>query len=338
MKALRLVLGALICATLLGCSVPPAEANAKQKESIPQTPITPSITPASIPDVVSPKQSPIVAIPKQEKVLDAPPITSVAIEPIVRSAEIVSPIVVASAREPKTQPTDNAVSVVTPANAKPATAATTKLPKIPDRAVPLIPVLRKMTDLLWPDIPFRSFMASKIEQESCISLTHKKCWSPYAELKTSREYGFGFGQTTIAYNKDGSERFNVWKELRVLDPELKRSWTWENRFDAELQIRALLVKSKISHNSVRFAVANEYEHMAFGAVTYNSGSVLIDRKLCINTKGCDPSRWFGNVEKYSSKSRIAQKGYGKSFYEISREYPRNVLIVRRPKYIPYLDN
>jgi hypothetical protein len=212
-----------------------------------------------------------------------------------------------------------------------------KLPELPPNAVPLIPVLRRTLDQLWPDLPLRSFMGAKIEQETCISLKHKKCWSSRAELKTSREYGFGLGQTTIAYNKDGTERFNVWKDLTKLDPVLKQKWTWENRFDAELQIRAGVIKSKMSYHAVRFPVASDYEHLAFGAATYNSGSVLTDRKICIQTPGCDPSRWFGHVEKYSTKSKIVQPGYGKSFHDIRTEYPRNILIVRRPRYIPYLD-
>ena len=213
-----------------------------------------------------------------------------------------------------------------------------KLPTLPKNAVPLIPLLRKMEDTLWPTLSMRSFLGAKIEQETCLSLTHSKCWSAHAELKTKREYGFGLGQTTVAYNANGSERFNVWKDLTRIDPVLKQKWTWDNRFDSELQMRAVVIKSKMSYDAVRFPVYNEYEHLAFGAVTYNSGSVLIDRKLCLNTPGCDGSKWFGNVERYSAKSRVAAAGYGKSFFEISREYPHNILIVRRPKYVPYLDD
>lgn len=219
---------------------------------------------------------------------------------------------------------------------KPATAA--KLPVLPKNAVPLLPILRRTLGELWPKLKMRSFVGSKIEQETCLSLTHSKCWSPYAELKTAREYGFGLGQTTVAYRADGSERFNVWKDLIRIDPVLKKKWTWENRFDSELQMRATVIKSKMAYDSVRFAVVSDYEHLAFGAVTYNSGSVLIDRKICLTKPGCSGDAWFGNVELYSSKSRIVTHGYGKSFFEISREYPRNILIVRRSKYIPYLDN
>lgn len=214
----------------------------------------------------------------------------------------------------------------------------TKLPTLPKNAIPLIEPLRTTIDLIWPNILARSYMASKIEQESCISLTHSRCWSPYSELKTSREYGFGLGQITVAFNKDGSERFNVWKDLTRIDPVLKQKWTWENRFDATLQLRATILKSKASFDAVRFKTANPEEHMAFGLVTYNGGSVLVDRRLCIDIKGCDPSRWYGNVELYSKKSKIAQKGYGQSFFVISRTYPKNIMFVRRNKYIPYMDN
>lgn len=214
---------------------------------------------------------------------------------------------------------------------------TVKLPTLPPNAIPLLSLLRKTLDLLWSTIPARSYMAAKIEQETCISLKHSKCWSTRAELKTNREYGFGLGQTTVAYKKDGSERFNVWKDLIRLDPVLKAKWTWDNRFDAELQLRATVVKSKMSYDVIRFPTYNQEEHLAFGFVTYNSGSVLIDRRLCINVKGCDPSRWYGHVELHSSKSKIAQKGYGQSFFAISRAYPRNIMYVRREKYIPYLD-
>lgn len=207
---------------------------------------------------------------------------------------------------------------------------------IPKNAVPLLPVLSSTIDQIWPDMPMRSFLASQIEHESCISLTHSRCWNSRSELKTSREYGFGFGQTTIAYNANGTERFNVWAELRAKDPVLRSSWTWENRYDPGLQMRAMLVKNRMNWSSIRFPVADEWNRLAFMAVWYNSGSPLIDRNICVRTIGCDPSLWFGNVELYTRKSTVKQKGYGKSFAEISRAYPRDLLMVRRNKYVPHL--
>lgn len=212
---------------------------------------------------------------------------------------------------------------------------------IPTNAVPLLPKLSKTIDSVWPTMPMRSYAAAQIEQESCISLTHSKCWNSHAELKTSREYGFGFGQTTIAYRADGTERFNVWRDLTNLDPVLKDKWTWDNRYDPELQMRALVVKNRINYSAIRYETANQTEKMAFLSVTYNSGSPIVDRNICVRTKGCDPTKWFAGlgytaVSSFTAKSTVVAKGYGKSFASISREYPVNVIIVRRPKYVGML--
>lgn len=296
-----------------------------------------------VPQIVTPKP---VAIENKTEVtpVDKP----IAVARIKTIAPTIKPVV----SKPNPKPVTKPIVVINNANNKPIAILVKNedvmaveppkpnaaLPAIPPNAIPLIPILRKYLDLLWPKVPARSYIAAKIEQETCLSLKHKGCWSSHTELKTKREYGFGLGQITIAYRADGSERFNVWKDLIKIDPVLKEKWTWENRYDSELQIRALIVKSKMSVDSIRFDTANSTEHLAFGFVTYNSGSVLIDRRLCFDVKGCDPSKWYGNVELYSSKAKVAQPGYGKSFYEISREYPKNIMFVRRPKYIPYLDN
>lgn len=273
---------------------------------------------------------------------------SVIRERLERPAPIPSPVMRPISVPPaKVVPKPSAKPVIAAVPApvvKPVVASVPALPKLPANAVPLIPKLMAVLDSLWPDLSMRSFMGAKIEQESCISLTHSKCWATTAELKVThpnstqlREYGFGLGQMTTKFNKDGTEVFNVWRELTKIDSILRDKWTWENRFDADLQLRATVIKSKASYDSIRFPTANEFEKLAFGAVTYNSGSVLVDRRLCLDIKGCDGSRWFGHVELYSVKAKVAQKGYGESFFTISRTYPRNILYVRRPKYIPYMD-
>ncbi len=221
--------------------------------------------------------------------------------------------------------------VITPEPPEP----TAPLPKIPDRAVELMPSVIQAIDDIWPDMPQRSYFPAQIEAESCITLTHSKCWNPRAELKTSREYGFGLGQITIAYNANGTERFNVFTEVKRQHPDLK-NWAWEDRYNPLLQIKAIVVKNKVNWNSIKWETADLDNKMAFLATFYNGGSPAKDRTLCINTAGCDPSKWWGNVELYSTKSKVKLKEYGnRSLFEISREYPTKVLRTKRPKYIPY---
>lgn len=202
---------------------------------------------------------------------------------------------------------------------------------LPKLALLYIPALVLAIDAHWPDVEPRSALAAQIEQETCPSLRHSKCWNPKAELKTSREYGFGLGQITV------TSRFNVFEESKALHPSLS-GWKWEDRYNAEYQLRVLVLKNRANYSRLKFA-ANNWQRMAFTFAAYNGGlgGVLQDRKLCSRTAGCDPSVWFDHVEKTSLKARTTVSGYGKSFFDINREYVRNVLYVRRPKYVPALD-
>lgn len=206
---------------------------------------------------------------------------------------------------------------------------------VPPNAVKLLPDLRAVQERIWPAAPMPSFLAAQVEQESCISLKHAKCWNPRAELKTSREYGFGLGQITIAYRADGSVRFNKFQELREQYASL-RGWTWENRYDAKYQLTAMVEMDKGIYGRVKDA-ATTNDRLAFTLSGYNGGEsgVMQDRLLCKNTAGCDRNRWFGHVERTSLKSRTKWQGYGASAFQINREYVKNVIHVRRPKYEPY---
>lgn len=203
---------------------------------------------------------------------------------------------------------------------------------VPANAARYAPVLVATQQAIWPSAPEPWTFAGQVEQESCITLTHRRCWDPTAELKTAREYGFGFGQITTAYRKDGSVRFNKFEELVAAYPSLQQ-WKWDDRYNAAYQITALIEMDKTLFSQVRSA-ASIPDQFAFTLAAYNGGmsGVLQDRLLCSNTKGCNQAIWFGNVENTSLKTRVVNPGYGKSAFAINREYVTNVLLIRRAKY------
>lgn len=209
--------------------------------------------------------------------------------------------------------------------------------QIPKNALQYLPDLVQTQRTIWPAAPMPSFLAAQVEQESCISLTHSKCWNPRAELKTKRENGVGFGQFTRAYRADGSIRFDKISELSAAHKSL-RGWSWDKRYDPRYQLTAIVEMNKAIFGRQRGA-ATERDQLSFTLSAYNGGEggVLQDRRLCANTKDCDQSRWLGHVSKTSLKSRTPHPGYKQSFFAINREYVTNVLDVRRPKYEPYFE-
>ncbi|MND16997.1 hypothetical protein D3C76_388840 [compost metagenome] len=207
--------------------------------------------------------------------------------------------------------------------------------QVPKNALQYLPVLVENQQAVWPAAPMPSFLAAQVEQESCISLTHSKCWNPRAELKTKRENGIGFGQFTRAYRADGSIRFDKISELAAAHESL-RGWSWEKRYDPSYQLMAIVEMDKAIYGRQRGA-ATDRDRLSFTLSAYNGGEsgVLQDRRLCANTKGCDQARWLNHVAKTSLKSRTPHPGYRQSFFAINREYVTNVLDVRRQKYEPF---
>lgn len=202
---------------------------------------------------------------------------------------------------------------------------------LPPLAVQYLPVLAEEIRRGWSDAPLRSSFGAQVEQETCISLKSKRCWSPTTELKTDREYGFGLGQITI------TSKFDNHAEARKLDPSLK-DWAWENRYNAQYQLRALVLMNKFNFGKFGWADSNT-DRLAFMFAAYNGGlgGVLSDRKVCAVTPGCNPGVWFGNVEHTSKKAKVAVSGYGQSFFQINRGYVVNILTLRRAKYVKALE-
>lgn len=193
-----------------------------------------------------------------------------------------------------------------------------------------LPVLAAEVDLHWKSAwPIKSIFAAQVQQETCISIRHPKCWSPYAELKTSREYGFGLGQITI------TSKFDNFKEAKKLDTSLK-DWEWENRYNAQYQLRTLVLMDFFNYSKFGWA-EDDTDRMAFALAAYNGGvgGVLSDRAVCRSTPGCNQNLWFGNVEHTSKKAKLPVSGYGQSFFQINRGYVTNVIGFRRNRYLEY---
>lgn len=201
--------------------------------------------------------------------------------------------------------------------------------ELPPGAVKYLPVLAAEQAAHWPNAPLRSAIAAQIEQETCPSLKSAKCWNPRTELKTSREYGFGLGQLTV------TPKFDNFAEARKLHGSL-RDWKFEDRFDAERQLRVVVLMDRAAFNRLPF-VGDQRERLAMTFSAYNGGlgGVLQDRRLCAKVTWCDPDRWFGHVEHHSLKAKTKTSGYGKSFFDINRGYVRAVMDERRHRYTAF---
>lgn len=201
--------------------------------------------------------------------------------------------------------------------------------EIPPGAQIYGPMLKAEQEKYWADHPDPALLYGLVEQESCISLRHSKCWNPKAQLKTAREEGAGFGQITRAYRADGSVRFDSLVDMRSRYAPLA-DWSWQNVYSRpDLQLRAMVLMSRDNARSFRHTL----EPLGFADAAYNGGlpGVQRERRACELSPGCDARRWFDQVEKHCLKSKAAL--YGKrSACDINREHVRMVMLVRPGKY------
>ena len=202
----------------------------------------------------------------------------------------------------------------------------------PAAAVPLLPVLKAEQVHYWAGMPLPSALGAQVEQETG-PCPGRQCWNPSAELKTSREQGVGLGQLTRAFTATGATRFDALAEIVKANPQALAGLSWANRYDPALQLRALVLKDMQGFNLV-LAAASPGDRLAMACAAYNGGGggLANDRRACAGTRGCDPGRWFGNVELTSLKAKAAVPGYGQSFFAINRSYVKNVMVVRRVRY------
>jgi hypothetical protein len=203
--------------------------------------------------------------------------------------------------------------------------------ELPIGAIKYLPELRAEQQRLWPDHPDPALLASLIEQESCPSLRSRSCWNPAARLKTVREEGGGMGQTTRTWRKDGTLRFDALAEMRARHREELADLSWDTLYvRPDLQLRNVVLQSRDSFLPFRSAPAA----LAFGDAAYNGGigGLQQERRACALTAGCEPGQWFGHVDLHCLKSHQPLYG-GRSACDINREHVRNVLLVRRQKYV-----
>jgi hypothetical protein len=207
---------------------------------------------------------------------------------------------------------------------------------IPKNAYSLLPTLRIEVSEAFPDTTIPEYFGGLIEHESCISLTHSRCWSPTSALDTPRELGIGLGQITKAYNPDGSIRFDSLSDLRTAHMQELSELSWSNvRQRPDLQMRAILLMTKDNRKSF-WQVKDEVQRAKMGDAAYNAGGGRIAKKRlqCSLTKGCDPQQWDDNVELINVTGTKVLYG-NRTAHDIMTHHVHDVW-ERKDKYIPYL--
>ena len=187
--------------------------------------------------------------------------------------------------------------------------------------------------------PKASYLASLIEHESCISLTHSKCWNSKSRLKSAREEGAGLGQITRAFKPDGTIRFDALSNLKYKYPKELLELSWQVVYDRpDLQIRALALMMRDNYQYFNKHVKDPHQAYAFADAAYNGGLGGVDheRRACKLASWCNPDKWFDNVEKLCLKSKVALYG-NRSACDINRHHVQDVINIRSAKYALYLN-
>lgn len=193
---------------------------------------------------------------------------------------------------------------------------------LPNQAGQYIPVLQQEIKKHWPAVPYPSVLAAQVEQESL--------WKVKANLvnpKNNNERGAGLGQFTK------NNKFDTLMEMKMKYPGQFNDWTWDNPYDAEYQLRGVVLKNRDNYRNIKWG-KDAYNKMAMMDAAYNQGfgGLLKRRTMCRNMPACNPDLWFGHMENASTQSKKPQAGYKQSFADITKTHTKNVMIVRRPKY------
>ena len=211
-------------------------------------------------------------------------------------------------------------------------------PAVPTAALQHLPQLQQQLQQVWPDMPEPAYLGALIEHESCITLTHRRCWQPSSRLKTTREEGAGLGQLTRAWRPDGSLRFDALAEARRVDPRGLADLRWDTVYTRpDLQMRVIALTTRANYLRLAPLVADHPHRLAMADAAYNGGmgGLLNERRACGLAAGCNPQQWWGHVERHCLKSK--QPLYaGRSACDINRHHVADVLLTRLPRYRAYL--
>lgn len=204
---------------------------------------------------------------------------------------------------------------------------------IPPRAFEYKDILETELDRLFPELIEYNFVAALIEHESCISLTHSRCWSSTSQLKTQREQGLGFFQITRTWTADGKPRFDTLGDLRKQYMNELREANWDNLRDRpDLQMRAGILLIRQNYKAL-YNVPDEMNRLHMTDAAHNSGvgNTQKERRACGLAAKCDPNIWIDNVENYCQRSKKALYA-GRSACDITKHHVRDVFFTRLPKY------
>ena len=203
---------------------------------------------------------------------------------------------------------------------------------IPEKAYKYIDMIKAEVENTFPELPNHALIPALIEQESCITLKHKRCFEHTSQLYTEwspgrlREQGYGWFQLTRATRVDGSMRLDTLSDLARRYPRELGNLNWSTvKTRPDLQLKAGILLYRENYNLFKNMV-DEKTAMEFAISGYNGGgnAVKTDIEFCKRFKECDPTKWWGNVEIYSlkpgSKYKPSKPLYGKrTAFRINRD-------------------
>jgi hypothetical protein len=186
----------------------------------------------------------------------------------------------------------------------------------------------------FPNIPTKNYVPALIEHESCLSLTHSRCWRPTSRrYLPGKEEGVGLGQITRTWRQDGTIRFDSLTAMRNQYRRELHELTWGNvqeRPDLQIRLIVLMIRDEFRAFS---DIQDPMVRLQFSNAAYNGGRNLIkrERQVCHLSQGCDASKWFGNAENHCIRSTLP-RGNERSPCEINRHHTRDVFTFRLPRY------